>query len=106
MIDHITTLLDSAWSSPIISVIATVFIVTLAVILLYHLPIVYIENRWYQYAKVGLSIQISVLILYRAASTQEPIIVGSLLGIFPTIIIGLNSHWKKPHVVIKDVKVT
>jgi hypothetical protein len=65
-----------------------------------------IRWKWYQYFKLGSFFILFILLLYLVSTTQKPIIIGSLLGAFPPVLIEIDKRWRKPNIRVKNIKIT
>jgi len=65
------------------------------------------ERRHYQYSKLFLVfISLFGVLLISIRENVAPVVIGSIIGIFPLVILEANKATKKPYLVLEEVNVT
>lgn len=66
-----------------------------------------IEHRWYQLTKVAIVTTIGLAVIFTLSIYGvKGIIIGSLLGVLPPLLLQMNESWRKPNVVVSEVTAT
>ncbi|WP_148859294.1 hypothetical protein [Natronococcus pandeyae] len=66
-----------------------------------------VKRRHYQYSKLVMAVTLFVaFIVFIVDEGVDPVIIGSVIGVFPLIVFELNKYWKKPHLVLEGVSIT